>query len=80
MKKLNEYRLTSTELLYAAPQGDWPPKQWRAVADAATEKALRGVVAWLRERGPMGYTTGKMILSDTADQLETMLAEEQPRG
>ena len=42
------------------------------IADAATDKALRGVVAWLRSYGPSEEFVAK--------ELEALLKEEQARG
>ena len=52
--------------------------RYRAIADAATEKALRGVVAWLRARAQAEYKADEpapmawFALTEAADALEAM--------
>lgn len=87
MNELDQYRLTDVEIDSArrtdALRHDYSINT-RAIADTATEKALRGVVALLR-----GYASkpeeGQSAISAyqaVADELDTLLgaAKEQPRG
>ena len=62
MTKLNDLQLTDEEMREALPYV-------RALADTATEKAVRVVALWLR---------GQLGLADVAaDRLDAMLTEEK---
>ena len=71
-----DLRLADAELdavVAAVPWTDGPTLRWaktnRAVANAATDKALRGVVAWLREQHALAGNQ-PCYLSEFADLLE----------
>ena len=66
MTKLNDLQLTDEEMREALPYV-------RALADTATEKAVRGVALWLRSDSTLWDMAGLKI----ADALDAMLAEEK---
>lgn len=84
MNKLAEYRLTDAEwrkIADSTPSGTYG-EGLRAVADAATEKALRGVVLWLQQRALQMRDEARWqsasALLEEAKRLNEMLIEEQP--
>lgn len=86
MSKLDDWKLTDAELHKAADStgnGTYG-EGLRAVADAATAKALRGVVAWLRAFNGAEQLRTQVpqwsTLRWAADELEAMLKEDQGRG
>ena len=83
MKKAN-LRLTDAEidaLWEKAPRNMSDRTLSKLVADAATDKALRGIVVWLRDRA-RNHSFGHEAdaLDDAADELEAMLNEEAHSG
>lgn len=81
MTMLDDFKLTDAEIDYSrrtdALRHDYSINT-RAIADAATAKALRGVVVWMRTGSGLGAMRRDRM--EIADCLEAMLAEEQGRG
>ena len=69
------YKLTDTEIGQALGSSHWGSQLDRAVADAAAEKALRTVVAWLRADATTSCPDvfGKAIIRDIASMLERIM-------